>query len=63
MTRRLRAPHCQKDLVLYQPVAERCTKAERTVQKFCETLGPLEIGPGAVIAASITISFLSDYIS
>ena len=56
-------PHCQKDLILYQPIAKRSTDTELKLKKLYEKMGPVEIGPGSVVVFSITIAFLSDYIS
>ena len=56
-------PHCQMDLILYQPIAKRCTETELQFKHLYEKIGPIEIGPGSVIVASITVAFLSDYIS
>lgn len=56
-------PHCQQDLIFYQPIAKRCTEAESKFRKLYDKVSPVGIGPGSVIVASVTVAFLSDYIS
>lgn len=55
--------HCQRDLVLYSPISQRCARTERGLTALHDSLGEVDFGPSSAIVGSIVLAFLLDYAS
>jgi hypothetical protein len=55
--------HCQRDLILYSPIARRCSRTERGFDALSKSLGEVDFGPASAIVGSVVLAFLFDYIS
>lgn len=55
--------HCQRDLILYQPISQRCTRIEKGLDSLNKSLGEVDFGPASAIVGSVVLAFLFDYIS
>jgi hypothetical protein len=54
---------CQRDLILYSPIAKSCARTERGLTALQESLGQVDVGPASAIVASIVLAFSFDYVS
>jgi hypothetical protein len=54
---------CQRDLILFAPIAKSCARTQRGLTALQESLGQVDAGPASAIVASIVLAFSFDYIS
>lgn len=56
-------PHCTRDLILFRPIAARCSRAEQNLLNASLSMRSADVAPTVAFASSVLLAFFFDLIS